>query len=108
MSKIQNSLEQFLEDKTLDEQKEKPNYDKYRFECRIVDMKTDEIVVQASTAIPNEKRVGDSIMGLENIVEEAAENEFWSMFRVFRNRFQAEHEAKEETEMEKLDEIRND
>lgn len=77
----------------------------YRIEFRIVDTQTDEEVIKGSTYLLNEKRVGESVLGLENLQEESAEMEFWSMMRAFRNKIQEEYENenysshKEETEI---------
>lgn len=65
----------------------------YRFECRIIDAQNDEEVISASTYLLNEKRVGEPLLGMENLLEEAVEMEVWSMLRHFRNGAQEKHEA---------------
>lgn len=67
----------------------------YRFECLIKDIQNDAVVVMGSTFINNEKRLADPILGMEQISEESAELEFWSMFRAFRNKLQEEYEERE-------------
>ena len=64
----------------------------YAFKMQIIDLENGEEIVNGSAFIPNEKMVGKPILGLENMIEEAAEVEFWSAFRAFRNKYQEEHD----------------
>ena len=65
----------------------------YKIEMRIVDTSMDEEVIRAWAYLPNEKRTGEPVLGLENLSEEAAETEFWDMMRHFRNGVQEKYEA---------------
>ena len=58
----------------------------------IVDTETDEVVVNGSVLLPNEKRVGEPLLGLEQLVEDGAEGEFWGLLRHFRNKAQPKYE----------------
>ena len=64
----------------------------YRLRMQIEDNETGQLVMATNTYLPNEKRVGDPVMGLENLEEENAEMEFWSFMRHFRNGGQQKYE----------------
>ena len=74
----------------------------YRFECRIVDTKTDEVIVKGDVAIDQEARykLGSFGEGSDEMVEESAESEFWSMFRAFRRRQKKYEEENYQEELE--------
>lgn len=72
----------------------------YRIVFSIIDVTNDEPVASGSTYLMNEKRAR-SVFGLEELQEESAETEFWSVLRHFRKvqpKYEEEHYSEKEEE----------
>lgn len=67
----------------------------YKVVINVVDERNgDEVVSQGWAYLHPEKRVGTPVMGMEVLLEEAAETEFWSVMRNFR-KSQEEYQVSE-------------
>lgn len=68
------------------------NKPEYEVRVSIFDLTTGEEVQTNSAFIPNEKRVGEPVLGFEDLKEESAETAFWDCMRHFRNGGQQAYE----------------